>query len=100
MFIPIFKVYFGRESIGEEAQTDGIGGAAGELGEVLSGLWGTTVNSHPAQVSGKGYDDGGWQLSRSGRQPAEGKDELGADVAPGVLREMALAEVKYMDSGR
>ena len=42
----------------EEAQTAGGGGAAGEFGEGITGLWGIARASHLVRLTGKGYDGG------------------------------------------
>ena len=52
----------------------------GELGEGLSGLRGTIEDRDVFQVSRKGVDGKGWRLDGSGRQPTEGKEDLGMDV--------------------
>ena len=55
-----------RQGGGEEATTAGGGGVAGDLGEGLPGLWGTTGDGHLVYVTGTGHDSGGRQLDGSG----------------------------------
>ena len=68
-----------RQGGGEETQTAGGGGAAGEFVDVLPGLWGTAGNSHLVQVYGTGYDSGGRQLSGGGGKLNKILEELDAD---------------------
>ena len=44
---------------GEEVKKDEGGGAVGEFGEVLIGLWGTAGDSQFVEVPVTGYDCGG-----------------------------------------
>ena len=64
---------------GEEAQTAVRGGAAGDFGEGLPGLYGTNGNSHLLQVSGTGYDGRGRRLAGGGGKPNKGLEDLDAD---------------------
>ena len=68
-----------RQGGGEEAQKSGGGGATGEFGEDLTGLWGTAGNSHPVQVYGTGYEFEGLKLACSGGQLKKGLEYLDAD---------------------
>ena len=68
-----------RQGGGEQAQTAGGGGATGEFGEGLPGLWGTALHSHLVQVTGTGYDGGGRRLASGGRQTKKVLEELDAD---------------------
>ena len=58
-----------RQGSGKEVQPAGGGGAVGEFVEGLTGLRGTVGDRNIVQISGKGDDDRGRQLARSGRQP-------------------------------
>ena len=64
---------------GEESQTAGGGGDAGEFVEGLPGLWGTAEDSHLVQVPGAVYDGGGRRLVGGGRQLKKGFEELDSD---------------------
>ena len=70
-----------RQGSGEEEKADSGGGTAGEIGEGLSGLWLSFGKCYGVQLSGKDDDGGRQRLNGSGRQPLEGEEELGADVA-------------------
>ena len=68
-----------RQGEGEEAQTAGGGGAAGDFRESILDLWGTAGNSHLVQLPGTGYDGRGRRLSSGGGQPKKFLKELDAD---------------------
>ena len=51
-----------------------------ELGEGLSGLWRSFRECNGVQISGEGDDGRRRKMVGSCRQPAEGEEELGADV--------------------
>ena len=47
-----------RQEGGAEEKTDGGGGTEGELGEGLSGLWGSFIECDGAQISEEGGEGG------------------------------------------
>ena len=52
-----------RQGGGEKAPEDGVRVYSGDFGEGLSGLWKTTRDGCPFQISWEGFDGGGKQLA-------------------------------------
>ena len=61
-----------RQSSRKEAQTAGVGGVTGDIGEGLPGLQGTVGNSNIVKISVTGADGRGRQLAGSSSQLEEG----------------------------
>ena len=70
---------------GTKDALDGRGGVEGEHGEGLRGIWEAAGECAGFQVPGTGDDGGRQQLARSGRQPAEGVEELGEFVTDTIV---------------